>query len=257
MVLAPSYPLAVLARFLGGLCNGAVGSVKSVIGEVGDEAQQATGIAYMSLVWGIGSIFGPLIAGTFSRPCDRLSSSFSLCAGATSSDSEGGDPVVVPPLVPDPQGGSGLRRLLLGDASHAPGLLVRHPYLLPALLVAVSTVLTAMLVARMRETAPGVIQRRRAKARREREAWVRRQAAAGEGGSGHRKWGEVEMKGLIGARDGATMRPLPASAVLGLGGKQGEVLEMVLEEPDELMGAAVDGDSETQARRPGLAMDSV
>jgi MFS family permease len=58
-----SYTEALLARFFNGAMNGNIAICKVYVGEVTDRHTQATGFAYLSLTWGLGTILAPAIGG--------------------------------------------------------------------------------------------------------------------------------------------------------------------------------------------------
>ncbi|KAI9291932.1 MFS general substrate transporter, partial [Neoconidiobolus thromboides FSU 785] len=59
---------AILSRFACGILNGNIGVLKSMIGEMSDRTNRAEAFGYASLMFGIGSIFGPIIGGFLSNP---------------------------------------------------------------------------------------------------------------------------------------------------------------------------------------------
>ncbi|PHH85440.1 hypothetical protein CDD83_414 [Cordyceps sp. RAO-2017] len=67
---APSLPVALLARALGGLLNGNIGVLQTTVAElVTVREQQPRAYTIMPMVWCIGSIIGPMIGGALARPC--------------------------------------------------------------------------------------------------------------------------------------------------------------------------------------------
>ncbi|KAF4417324.1 tetracycline resistance TCR1 [Fusarium acutatum] len=70
---APSLPVALFARALGGLLNGNIGVLQTTVAELVTvkEHQHHPARAYtiMPMVWCIGSIVGPMIGGALARPC--------------------------------------------------------------------------------------------------------------------------------------------------------------------------------------------
>lgn len=67
--LAPNIYVALLGRVLGGLLNGNIGVIQTMVGElVKNPAHEPRAYAIMPFVWSIGTIIGPAIGGTFSDP---------------------------------------------------------------------------------------------------------------------------------------------------------------------------------------------
>ncbi|KAM4056839.1 major facilitator superfamily protein [Hirsutella rhossiliensis] len=67
---APSLPIALFARALGGLLNGNIGVLQTTVAElVTVREQQPRAYTIMPMVWCIGSIIGPMIGGALARPC--------------------------------------------------------------------------------------------------------------------------------------------------------------------------------------------
>ncbi|KAM6533699.1 hypothetical protein FALCPG4_006663 [Fusarium falciforme] len=67
---APSLPVALFARALGGLLNGNIGVLQTTVAElVTVKEQQPRAYTIMPMVWCIGSIVGPMIGGALARPC--------------------------------------------------------------------------------------------------------------------------------------------------------------------------------------------
>ncbi|KAH6635327.1 major facilitator superfamily domain-containing protein [Chaetomium sp. MPI-SDFR-AT-0129] len=74
---APSLPVALFARALGGFLNGNIGVLQTTVGElVTVKEHQARAYAVMPLVWCVGSIVGPMIGGALAKPVDTLPSIF-------------------------------------------------------------------------------------------------------------------------------------------------------------------------------------
>ncbi|PVH68384.1 MFS general substrate transporter [Cadophora sp. DSE1049] len=66
---APSFPAALLARALGGLLNGNIGVLQTIVAEmVTVKEHQSRAFTVMPLVWFLGSILGSTLGGAFSRP---------------------------------------------------------------------------------------------------------------------------------------------------------------------------------------------
>ncbi|KAK0391052.1 hypothetical protein NLU13_0554 [Sarocladium strictum] len=67
---APSLPVALFARALGGLLNGNIGVLQTTVAElVTVKEHQPRAYTIMPMVWCIGSIIGPAIGGALARPC--------------------------------------------------------------------------------------------------------------------------------------------------------------------------------------------
>ncbi|KAF3927851.1 hypothetical protein ABW20_dc0103568 [Dactylellina cionopaga] len=67
--LAPSMPLALAARALGGLLNGNVGVIQTTVAElVPKKEHQPRAFSVMPFVWSFGSIIGPSIGGMLAEP---------------------------------------------------------------------------------------------------------------------------------------------------------------------------------------------
>lgn len=75
---APSLPVALLARALGGLLNGNIGVLQTMVAEiVTDKEHQPRAYSIMPFVWCLGSIIGPALGGTLAQPADNYPSWFS------------------------------------------------------------------------------------------------------------------------------------------------------------------------------------
>ncbi|KAI5463333.1 major facilitator superfamily domain-containing protein [Mariannaea sp. PMI_226] len=67
---APSLPVALFARALGGLLNGNIGVLQTTVAElVTVKEHQPRAYTIMPIVWCLGSIIGPMIGGALARPC--------------------------------------------------------------------------------------------------------------------------------------------------------------------------------------------
>ncbi|POS84818.1 hypothetical protein EPUL_004001, partial [Erysiphe pulchra] len=76
--LAPNFPVALLARALGGLLNGNMGVLQTTIAEmITDKSQQPRAYTIMPFVWCLGSILGPALGGALARPAISYPSIFS------------------------------------------------------------------------------------------------------------------------------------------------------------------------------------
>ncbi|KAF4342930.1 tetracycline resistance TCR1 [Fusarium beomiforme] len=118
--VAPSFGVALFGRLLGGLLNGNIGVIQTMVGELVTKPEhEPRAYSIMPFVWSIGTIVGPSIGGMFANPQDSWPESF-------------------------PAG----------------SLFQRHPYLLPnvicAALLLVSIVLGFFL---LEETHPDMIQK--------------------------------------------------------------------------------------------------
>lgn len=75
---APSLPVALLARALGGLLNGNIGVLQTMVAEiVTDKEHQPRAYSIMPFVWCLGSIIGPALGGALAQPADNYPSWFS------------------------------------------------------------------------------------------------------------------------------------------------------------------------------------
>ncbi|KAF2432820.1 MFS general substrate transporter [Tothia fuscella] len=75
---APSFGVALMGRVLGGLLNGNIGVIQTMVGElVTNPKHEPRAFAVMPFVWSIGTIIGPSIGGYFSDPADNFPSLFS------------------------------------------------------------------------------------------------------------------------------------------------------------------------------------
>lgn len=75
---APSLPVALLARALGGLLNGNIGVLQTTVAEmVQVKEHQPRAYTIMPFVWCLGSILGPTLGGALAEPCLSYPSIFS------------------------------------------------------------------------------------------------------------------------------------------------------------------------------------
>ncbi|KAL4927914.1 major facilitator superfamily domain-containing protein [Aspergillus undulatus] len=75
---APSYWVALLGRGLGGLLNGNIGVIQTMVGEIVKRPEhEPRAYAVMPFVWSIGTIIGPAIGGLLAKPADSYPSFFS------------------------------------------------------------------------------------------------------------------------------------------------------------------------------------
>jgi len=70
--LSTSLAQVLTVRFFGGLLNGNIGVVKTYIGLITDQTNEATAFGSTALCWGIGSIFGPSIGGLLAQPVNNF-----------------------------------------------------------------------------------------------------------------------------------------------------------------------------------------
>ncbi|KAE9978816.1 hypothetical protein BLS_000283 [Venturia inaequalis] len=76
--LAPTFWIALLGRVIGGLLNGNVGVIQTMVGElVTNPKHEPKAYAIMPFVWSVGTIVGPAIGGYFAEPVDNFPSMFS------------------------------------------------------------------------------------------------------------------------------------------------------------------------------------
>jgi len=75
---APNFWIALLGRVLGGLLNGNIGVIQTMVGElVTNPKHEPKAFAVMPFVWSIGTIIGPSIGGLFADPARNFPSMFS------------------------------------------------------------------------------------------------------------------------------------------------------------------------------------
>ncbi|KXN69323.1 MFS general substrate transporter [Conidiobolus coronatus NRRL 28638] len=67
-----SFTWALVTRTMGGALNGNIAIAKSMAAELTDSTNRAKGFAIFPLIFGIGSIFGPIIGGFLYDPTDNL-----------------------------------------------------------------------------------------------------------------------------------------------------------------------------------------
>ncbi|MCJ1310630.1 hypothetical protein MMC25_004295 [Agyrium rufum] len=69
---APSLPVALLGRAMGGFLNGNIGVIQTTVAElVPTKSHQARAYTIMPFVWSFGSLLGSAIGGTLAQPCDN------------------------------------------------------------------------------------------------------------------------------------------------------------------------------------------
>ncbi|KCV70986.1 hypothetical protein H696_01933 [Fonticula alba] len=66
--LTKAYWQALALRFLAGLCNGNIGTIKSYLGRITDNTNQRLAFSYLSAVWSIGSVLAPFLGGLLYDP---------------------------------------------------------------------------------------------------------------------------------------------------------------------------------------------
>ncbi|KAF2660440.1 MFS general substrate transporter [Lophiostoma macrostomum CBS 122681] len=75
--LAPNFWVALAGRALGGLLNGNIGVIQTMVGElVQNPEHEPKAYAVMPFVWSIGTIIGPSIGGFFAEPAENFPSFF-------------------------------------------------------------------------------------------------------------------------------------------------------------------------------------
>ncbi|KAL3475328.1 major facilitator superfamily domain-containing protein [Aspergillus californicus] len=75
---APNYWVALLGRALGGLLNGNVGVIQTMVGEIVKRPEhEPRAYAVMPFVWSIGTILGPAVGGLLAKPAESYPSLFS------------------------------------------------------------------------------------------------------------------------------------------------------------------------------------
>ncbi|KAF4160586.1 hypothetical protein CNMCM6936_004387 [Aspergillus lentulus] len=75
---APNFWVALLGRALGGLLNGNIGVIQTMVGELVKRPEhEPRAYAVMPFVWSIGTIIGPAIGGLLAKPADSYPSLFS------------------------------------------------------------------------------------------------------------------------------------------------------------------------------------
>ncbi|KAI9871550.1 MAG: hypothetical protein M1830_002760 [Pleopsidium flavum] len=74
---APSLPVALLGRALGGFLNGNIGVLQTTVAEmITVKEHQPRAYAIMPFVWCLGSILGPALGGALAQPCESYPSMF-------------------------------------------------------------------------------------------------------------------------------------------------------------------------------------
>ncbi|KKZ63824.1 hypothetical protein EMCG_01929 [[Emmonsia] crescens] len=72
-----SFWVALLGRIMGGILNGNVGVIQTMVGELVKKPEhEPRAYAVMPFVWSIGTIIGPAIGGYFAKPADSFPSVF-------------------------------------------------------------------------------------------------------------------------------------------------------------------------------------
>ncbi|KAG8897002.1 hypothetical protein FRB99_008519, partial [Tulasnella sp. 403] len=74
--LSPSFWQILLSRAIAGGLSGNVAVIRSIIGEITDETNQAQAFPLEGVTWCIGCVIGPLIGGMLSHPAERYPSLF-------------------------------------------------------------------------------------------------------------------------------------------------------------------------------------
>ncbi|KAJ9053357.1 hypothetical protein DSO57_1024873 [Entomophthora muscae] len=70
--LSTSLPWALATRFMGGILNGNVGVIKSMVGEMTDRSNRADAFSYVSMMFGLGGIVGPILGGFLTHPAENF-----------------------------------------------------------------------------------------------------------------------------------------------------------------------------------------
>ncbi|ORZ33745.1 major facilitator superfamily domain-containing protein [Catenaria anguillulae PL171] len=71
-----SYAMAVVWRTLLGLMNGVVTTAKAQMAEVCSQKHMPRGFSIMSVAWGLGAVFGPMVGGWMARPATLYPNAF-------------------------------------------------------------------------------------------------------------------------------------------------------------------------------------
>ncbi|KAH6573462.1 hypothetical protein BASA60_006010 [Batrachochytrium salamandrivorans] len=74
-----TYAFALIMRTLGGLMNGNIGVIKSMIGEITDSSNRGIAFAYWESAFGIGTIVGPILGGLLVDPARQFPEWFGNC----------------------------------------------------------------------------------------------------------------------------------------------------------------------------------
>ncbi|KAG1745995.1 major facilitator superfamily domain-containing protein [Suillus paluster] len=69
--LSTTFWSLIISRCMGGLLNGNIGVMKTVMGELTDSTNMAQGFALFPMVWSVGNFVGPLMGGMLARPQDH------------------------------------------------------------------------------------------------------------------------------------------------------------------------------------------
>ncbi|KAL4996527.1 major facilitator superfamily domain-containing protein [Aspergillus recurvatus] len=76
--VAPNYWVALFGRGLGGLLNGNIGVIQTMVGEIVKRPEhEPRAYAVMPFVWSIGTIIGPAVGGLLAKPAENYPSVFS------------------------------------------------------------------------------------------------------------------------------------------------------------------------------------
>jgi MFS family permease len=70
--LSKTYPQMILSRSIAGLMNANIGVLKSVLGEITDDTNQARAFSLLPLCFAVGSIIGPSLGGKLSNPTEEF-----------------------------------------------------------------------------------------------------------------------------------------------------------------------------------------
>ncbi|KAJ1918910.1 hypothetical protein IWQ60_007374 [Tieghemiomyces parasiticus] len=70
--MSQTFAWAVVMRLAWGMLNGNTSTIKTMVGELTDESNQAKGFATLPLCWNIGCVIGPVLGGLLSNPVQNL-----------------------------------------------------------------------------------------------------------------------------------------------------------------------------------------
>jgi len=70
---SPTYFWAIFIRTCGGLMNSNFSTARSYIGDITDPTNRVRGFSFIGLMWGAGSVFGPVTGGLLANPGENIS----------------------------------------------------------------------------------------------------------------------------------------------------------------------------------------